>query len=370
MRVARVRLRDFRNYERAELELGEGLTVVCGPNASGKTNLLEALYLGCTARSWRTSSRRELVRFGAPAARVELDVVGDDGVEHALEVGVEAGDAQSVRVDGSALERPDRRAARPLVSVFVPDRVELVRGGPRARRAHLDDLVAALWPARAEARVAYGRALAQRNALLARIRAGAARADLLDPWDVELARWGARVVADREAATALTAPAVHARAAELGLARGLELTYRARSAARDADGLRAELAERREADVARGFTAHGPHRDDLAFIHAGRPLRAFGSRGEQRVALLALLFAERDTLLEQRRSAPLMLLDEVMSELDPERRGRLAELVRSGGQAVVTATDAEHVPGANGADVILASVSDGVLSVSPRPVAV
>ena len=126
--------------------------------------------------------------------------------------------------------------------------------------------------------------------------------------------------------------------------------------------LRAELLERRDDDLSRGFTTHGPHRDDLALVRDGRSLRSYGSQGQQRAGLLALLFAEREALAAIGRP-PLMLLDDVMSELDAARRERLVELVRSGGQAVVAATEPEHVPGARDADVELLLVEDGAVAV-------
>src|SRR5919107_1258344 len=173
MRVTRVSARDFRNLEHADAALGEAVTVVYGPNGAGKTNLLEALYFGCTARSCRTSNEREVVRFGAKVARVEVVVEAEDGAHH-LEVGLEPGEAKRVKVDGAAVAGPATAEVRPLVSVFMPDRLDLVKGAPALRRAHLDQLVAALWPARSPNRSAYARALAQRNALIARVRAGAA----------------------------------------------------------------------------------------------------------------------------------------------------------------------------------------------------
>jgi DNA replication and repair protein RecF len=343
--ATRIELRDFRNYELAELELGEGLTVVAGPNGAGKTNLLEGLYFGCTTRSPRTSNERELVRRGATVTRVVLDTEGPEGA-HRIEVGFEPGEAKRVRVDGAAVDSLSTSEARPLASVFLPERLELVKGAPAGRRAHLDQLVAALWPARAETRAAYSRALAQRNTLIARIRAGAAGPEGLDAWDAELARQGIRLMEDRgEAVGGLREPFAEF-AARLGLPGSAELRYRPRSAAEDAEGLAAELAERRGADLERGFTAHGPHRDELQLLLGGMPLRAYGSQGQQRGALLALLFAERMLLAERRGRPPLMLLDDVMSELDSERRELLADLLRSGGQAVITATEPEHVPGA------------------------
>jgi len=348
--VLGLRARDFRNLERADVAVGEGITVVHGPNGAGKTNLLEALYFGCTARSCRTSTERELVRFGTGVARVEVDVEADDG-KHLLEVGLEPGMPKRVRVDGAALDGPAGSDVRPLVSVFMPDRLDLVKGAPALRRAHLDQVVAALWPARAATRAAYSRALAQRNALIARIRAGQAARALLDQWDAELARAGAALVANRVEVCRLVAPRFAERAGELGLPDEAELSYRPRSASGDADGLRQELAERRDEDLARGFTAHGPHRDDLRLAHAGRSLRSYGSQGQQRLGLLALLFAERDVLLESLGRPPLMLLDDVMSELDAARRERLVDLLAGGGQALITTTDLDHVPGTDATSI-------------------
>jgi DNA replication and repair protein RecF len=366
MRVTRVSARDFRNLERVEAPLAEAVTVVHGPNGAGKTNLLEALYFGCTARSCRTSNERELVRFGTKVARVEVDVEAEDG-PHRLEVGLEPGDAKRVRIDGAAADGPAAGDVRPLVSVFMPDRLDLVKGAPSLRRAHLDQLVTALWPSRAANRSAYSRALSQRNALIARVRSGAAAPGLLDTWDTELARAGVALMADRREACALTGPRFTERAADLGLPEAAQLAYRPRSRAAGADELRAELAERRDEDLARGFSAHGPHRDELLLAHAGRPLRAYGSQGQQRLGLLALLFAERDVLLDARGLPPLMLLDDVMSELDLARRERLVELLATGGQAVITTTDLDHVPGASDSAVGALAVMSGRLA--PEPVA-
>ncbi|MGH2836967.1 MAG: DNA replication/repair protein RecF [Thermoleophilaceae bacterium] len=364
MRVTRVGARDFRNLERVDAALGEAVTVVHGPNGAGKTNLLEALYFGCTARSCRTSNERELVRFGTKVARVEVELEAEDG-GHRLEVGLEPGEAKRVRLDGADLAGPAGSEVRPLVSVFMPDRLDLVKGAPSLRRAHLDQLVAALWPARAQNRSAYNRALSQRNALIARVRAGAADSGLLDTWDSEMARAGATLMADRTEACALVEPRFSERAGDLGLPEEAKLSYRPRSRAVDAEALREELRERRNDDIQRGFSAHGPHRDEVVLAHAGRPLRAYGSQGQQRLGLLALLFAERDVLLDARGRPPLMLLDDVMSELDFARRERLVELLARGGQAVITTTDLEHVPGATGDGVAGIAVMSGQLAREP-----
>jgi DNA replication and repair protein RecF len=362
VRVTRVTMRDFRTYADADAGFGDGLTVITGPNGAGKTNLLEALYFGCTGRSCRTTNEREVVRFEQSATRVVVNAEGDDG-GHELSVGFSPGEPKRLRVDGAAVERMLDVADRPLVSVFLPDRLELIKGAPSLRRAHLDQFVAALWPARVATRRAYAQSLAQRNALIARIRAGAASRDSLASWDAQLARYGIALMEDRGRAIAAVAGEFGQCCAELGLDGDPRLSYRPRSPATEPEQLRAELAERVQSDLERGFTGHGPHRDDVVVLRAGRELRAYGSQGQQRLALLALLLAERTAIAHRRENPPLMLLDDVMSELDGHRRRSLVELLRSGGgQAVITATDAEQVPGADEPDVHRLEVAAGRLT--------
>ena len=358
MIARRLTLRDFRSYEAADVRLGAGLTVVSGRNGAGKTNLLEALYFACTGRSCRTSNEREVVRFGAPLTRLELhceDALG----QHEISVGFQPGEAKRLRVDGADVERLTDVSARPLVSVFLPDRLELVLGAPALRRAHLDQVVAALWPARTGTRRAYSAALAQRNALLVNIRSGRASRASLPAWDAELARHGIALMADRAATVERLRGRFAEHAAGLGLEGEAELRYRPRSKAATSAELAAELAERVDSDLERGFSGHGPHRDELVFRREQRELRAYGSRGQQRLGLLALLLAEREELAVERGAAPLLLLDDVMSELDAGRRERLAGLLREGGQTLVTTTELAHVPHAEDDAVTRIAITEG-----------
>ncbi len=361
MQVVSAQLRDFRTYARAEASLGAGLTVVHGANGAGKSNLLEALYFGCTGRSQRTRNDRELIRFGAQTARVEL-IVSDGERQHRLAVGVSAGAEKHMSVDGVRVQQLVDAPQRPLVSVFSPDRLDLIKGPPALRRAHLDRLVAALWPARRQARVDYARVLAQRNALLTGIRAGRASRSTLPSWDLELARHALALRDHRgELVRQLSRP-FGARAGQLGVSGECELRYRPRTNAADARELADELAARLDFDLQRGFSTHGPHRDELSISRDGRELRTFGSQGEQRLALLALLLAERSLLAQERGDTPLMLLDDVMSELDAPRRELLIGELASGGQSVIATTDLAHVPGALAPDVTRLAVSPGVLA--------
>lgn len=363
VRVTGVQLRDFRTYERAEAGFGPGLTIVHGPNGAGKSNLLEALYFGCTGRSPRTRNERELVRFGAAATRVVV-LCEQQGDRHELAVAYGQGPegARAVKrmtADGANVERLLDVGFRPLLSVFEPDRLELIKGPPGTRRAHLDQVIAALWPLRAGDRREYSRVLAQRNALLARIRSGRASEATLGAWDRELAGSALLVRAHRQEAAELLAGPFHERATQLGLAGEPSLEYRPRTRAGSAEEFVAELQARLPTDLERGFTAHGPHRDEIALLRDGRELRSYGSQGEQRLALLALLLAERAVLAERRSRTPLMLLDDVMSELDADRRELLAAELRSGGQSVIATTDLAHVPGGEDAGVTRLRVSAG-----------
>jgi DNA replication and repair protein RecF len=358
MRVTRLTVMDFRSYEAAELRPGPGLTVIAGRNGAGKTNLLEALYFACTGRSCRTANERESVRFGAPLTRLELEAQDEHG-RHTITVGFQPGESKHLRVDGAPVDRLTDSDARPLVAVFLPDRLELILGAPALRRAHLDQVVAALWPARAGTRRDYSAALAQRNALISAVRAGRGSRGSLPAWDAALARHGIALMRDRSEAAERLRDRFVEHAAALGLEGRAELAYRPRSQAESADALAAELAERTDGDLERGFTGHGPHRDELSLRRDGRELRSYGSRGQVRLGLLALLLAEREELAAERGAPPLLLLDDVMSELDGARRARLVDVLRAGGQSVVTATELGHVPGADESGVVRVAIADG-----------
>jgi DNA replication and repair protein RecF len=343
MLVTRIRVLGFRNLRAQEVELGPRISLLWGANGSGKTNLLEALYTALAGRSCRTRTERETIAFGEPMARVEVELDDEGETSTFLWSLARAGDRRHL-LDGAPMG-PELADRRPPLAVFLPDRLSLVKGPPADRRAHVDGLLTAMWPARAEARRRYGRALAQRNALLGRIRGGIATADSLEAWELELAASGIDLMEARRDAVELLAPEFASAASDLGLPGEGSLRYRPRSDASTLEGLAGELAERRSADVERGYTQHGPHLDDLEIAIDGRAIRRYGSQGEQRAALLSLLFAERRALLEARRNPPLLLLDDVMSELDPDRRELLAARLAEGtGQTLITATEAAHLP--------------------------
>jgi len=343
MLVAALEARPLRSLASARLELAPGISSLVGPNGAGKTNMLEALYFALTGRSFRTADRRELIPFGGAFARAEAIVRDEDGIERRLLASVSRADGRRHLLDGNPAEPAALARSRPPAALFAPDRLALVKGAPAERRAHLDRFVAARWPSRAELRQRFGQALAQRNALVARVAGGIGSEAELDAWDETFAASAAALVAARAEATAeLSGPFADA-ASELGLEQGAQLEYAPRAPG-SAEEIRDGLRERRVADLRLGRSSWGPHLDELKIVSSGRALRRYGSQGQQRTALLALLFAERDALLSARRVTPLLLLDDVMSELDPERRERLIGRLEAGGQALITAADESSLP--------------------------
>lgn len=342
MLVTAIEARPLRNLDDVRVELEPGIVSLIGPNGVGKTNFLEAVYFALTGRSFRTADRRDLIPFGAPLARAAAVVRDADGVEHRLLASVSRLEGRRHLLDGNPADATTLARHRPPVAVFAPDRLALVKGPPAERRAHLDRFVAARWPARAELRQRYGQALAQRNALLGRVAAGLVPPAQLGAWDAALAEAAAPLIEARAEAVAELAPPFAEAASMLGL-EDATIEYAPRAAG-TAAAIRAGLEERRDQDLRLGRSGWGPHLDELKIEVGGRTMRRYGSQGQQRAALLALLFAERDALLAARRVTPLLLLDDVMSELDPGRRESLVEGLLAGGQALITAADADGVP--------------------------
>lgn len=354
----RLRARSFRSYERLDVPLGERVTVVTGDNGAGKTNLLESLYTACVGRSCRSRIDTQTIKFDQPVARVEVEG-HDEAGDHSLAVAIERTTGKTFFADGAKVTSFDDFTWRPPVAVFMPDRLELIKGAPGIRRAHLDQLVAALWPARTTARRAYAEALAQRNALLGR---GGGSDAQLDTWDRELAIAGSALTEIRGAAVNELDARFSLMAQQLGLTGEPSLRYRPGAKADDAAQFAQQLKERRQADLARGFSTYGPHRDEVVFSVSGREVRTYGSQGQQRTTLLALLLAECEAIAELTTRKPLVLLDDVMSELDAAHRQLLVERVALLGQVMITTTERAHLPAEAPVDLEI-SVSAGEATV-------
>jgi DNA replication and repair protein RecF len=310
--------------------------LVVGPNGAGKTNLLEALHVGTQGFSPRTRADAQLIRFGSEAARVGL---GGRRGESPLETGVTLSTSAAKRatLNGARLATAEQLRREMETLVFTPDRLAIVKGGPAVRRAYFDRALSRLQRAQADIPTDYAAAVAQRNAALRRAAMGLSTRDAIVPWTERVADLGAQLVAARLQTLAALEPAF----AEIADALGLDaaaLAYEGEAPSLD------ELNARLDRDLDRATTSAGPHLHDVRLLAGERDLRRFGSQGEQRLTVLSLLLAEARLLAERRGVPPLLLLDDVLSELDTTRRTVLSELVAGAGQTVVTATQCSALP--------------------------
>jgi DNA replication and repair protein RecF len=392
MRITRLTLDQFRVYHRLELELSAGGLRVSGRNASGKTSLIEAIALASTTRSPRSRNDREVVRWDSgieygvpPYARIEAETI-DSERRHEVDISLEKADRpgetifrKRYRLDGKDSRAHDVVGVIKTV-LFSPEDVQLIAGPPAERRRHADILLSQIDRAYLAALAGYGRVLSQRNGLLRSF--ARERVDFRSPrasnelgfWDQRLVEHGAYIVMQRERYLTHLAELMGNRSADLIDRATLRIDYEA-SIVLPPEGSGADrleqvrqcyldaLAERRSEEFRRGNTVVGPHRDDVRFMIDDRDLAAYGSRGQQRLAVIAYKLAESDVITTETGERPILLLDDVLSELDRLHRDMLLGAVaQSGSQVVVTSTDEELLGHPALADIPQANVEMGVLT--------
>ena len=344
MFISRLKLTNLRCRHELAVEFADGLNILVGPNGAGKTTVLEAASLALQAIPLRTSNVRDVISRDRDHLRVELDledaVSGGPGIRAAAAYGRDG--ERRLTADGAPLDDAGRWKELIPVRTFAPDDLRLIKGSPRRRREYLDSLAARRHPEYAGTLKRYDEALSQRNYLL-RASRGGLRDPEFDPWEALLAQTGLAVAGWRAASLGSFVGAFQRTHEELTAepAESLRLVYRTNVADLDEAAYRARLADSREADRQRTYTHLGPHRDDLRLLRAGLDMRDCASQGEQRTVLLALVVAEWEQLLGG-AAPPLLLLDDVMSELDISRRGRLVAFTRRGGQTMITTTDLRY----------------------------
>ena len=354
MQITELTLRSYRSYETLHLAFDPGVQIFLGANAQGKTNIIEALYYAAFGRSHRTSSDAELIRVGADGAHIGLSFRRHD-VPGELSFTFARGARRRITYAGESLRQRDLVGILPMV-LFSPEDLFLVKGAPALRRRYLDAELSQASPAYYGELLRYTRILKQRNAVLKDIRERLAAPDDLSPWDAQLARSAAYIVTRRIAAVAQLG-ALSARVQAV-LAAGEELALAYEIAGAGAEDFAEDdmteslhvwynkmLCEGRARDIARAATGVGPHLDDLVLRVGGMSLRSYGSQGQQRTGALALKLAELFYLQENIGEAPILLLDDVMSELDADRRRALLDFIRHEHiQTFITATDAAYFP--------------------------
>lgn len=362
---------DVRSWTRLSVDLPPGGIVLSGPNGAGKTSLVEALVMACIGVSCRTSRDVEVIRRGAPALHVSLDLSGPQGAVH-REIGYAPRAGRRLSLDGEGVQSLSAWRADGSVLVFLPEEVRAVKGPPAARRRHLDRLLEASSPGYSDDLAAYGAALSQRNAALRAVRAGRTGLESVVPWEHALAGPGGRiVVARRETIRALQGPFASWLDTLGGGSDGvlaLECSPSALGEVPDVDveaALVARMERARATEVRAAQTLAGPHRDDVFVGQRIRgevaDLRRIGSQGEQRTAVLALIMAHREHL-GARSGLPILVLDDVLSELDPTRRGHLLDAAVGTGQCILTTADPAAAAAAADRGACVMAVREGLLA--------
>jgi DNA replication and repair protein RecF len=335
-------LTDFRCYEEATLRFPSGVTVICGANAQGKTSLLEAVGWAATGKSFRGVPDSALVRSGCDAAILRAEVVDGARVQ-LLEAEIRATGRNRVQLNRNPVQRTRDLLELMRVTVFAPDDLDLVKGGPAGRRDYLDDLLAALSPRYEAARADYERVLKQRNALLRGGLRGEDAVGTLDVFDLQLASAGAELARGRLKLLERLVPAVADAYAELaGERTPITTRYEAEWVGDPAaDDLHTALHDaftsHRKNEVDRGVTLVGPHRDEWRLLVGGMESRTHASQGEQRTLALALRLGGHRLCTELTGSSPVLLLDDVFSELDDQRAVALVTHLDAGQTLVTTA---------------------------------
>ena len=346
MKITRAQLTNYRSYEACVLAPCEGVNVLLGDNGQGKTNVLEALYLCCTGRSHRTRQDRELIRWGADFASVKVEAERRDG-SHEVEIVMPALGRRRLKIAGQAASKSGELMGHVTGVLFSPEDLRTVKDGPAERRRFVDMALSQIAPAYYYALQRYARALKQRGEVLKAASVQPGLMATLDSWDEQLAAAGAELMARRRsyiAGLSETAREIHGEISD-GRER-LEIRYAPNvGAGDDAQSILDALFAARETDVRRMVTSFGPHRDDVQLLIGDKDVRAFGSQGQQRTAALAMRLSELHVMREAMGEWPMLMLDDVMSELDPGRRRQLVGRLK-GIQTFITCTDVDDLAGA------------------------
>lgn len=338
MVIKKLRLNNFRNYEELEIEFSDGVNILFGDNAQGKTNILEAVFLAATTKSIRGSKDRDMIRFGQEEAHISA-VTERDGMTHKIDMHLRKGKAKGLAVDSIPIRRSaDLLGILHTVS-FSPEDLSMMNNGPEERRRFYDLELCQLDKIYCSNLSDYGKALTQRNDLLKQIADNPSLRGTLEVWDEQLVRFGSYLIRARKRFTEQLIPIVQAKHA--GLTDGaeiLKLVYEPNCTEED---FRQSLQRNLERDLILKYTSSGPHRDDLSLYINDNNVRLYGSQGQKRTTALALKLAEIELIRSAIRETPVLLLDDVLSELDRNRQSRLLSEMEDV-QTIVTCTGMEE----------------------------
>lgn len=364
MYVDSIKLINFRNYKTLEIKLNNKLNIFLGNNAQGKTNLLESIYICSSGKSYRTNREKELINLAKDKAYIGIDII-KEGFNKKIEIKFEKGKSKRARVNGVEVDRIGDLFDIFNVVVFSPEDLKLVKEGPNERRIFLDNEISQINPRYRHNISRYNKILNQRNNLLKKIQFERSKKKLLDVWDIQLSNIGSQVLKKRVEFLkniSIISREIHRKIT--GNIEELELEY---LSSIDIDNCNDDEVNNRfidtlkaniDMDIERGTTRHGPHRDDIKILVNGIDIRVFGSQGQQRTAALSLKLAEIELIKEETGEYPVLLLDDVLSELDENRRKFLISTFKDI-QTIITSTDDIEISNFNNANKSVYYISKG-----------
>lgn len=336
-----LKLTNFRSYQKGDFKF-EKTTIFIGTNGIGKTNILEAIYFLSTGRSWRTGKDSESIKWEEDFAKISATITSEE--THQLDLimqkqGYEAPLVKTIKINDVKRKMVDLLGRLPSV-LFSPEEIQMADGAPALRRRFLDILLCQTDKYYTLALIELGKVLKNRNKLLFAIKTGKGKPDELDFWDEKLIENGQMIIENRRKAIESLNKKIGKIYDDIsGKKEKLELKYKPSV---EAEQFAEMLAGNREREIEAAATIHGPHRDDFVFLLDGRDLTTFGSRGEFRTAILALKIGELDYVKKALEAEPILLLDDIFSELDADRRMHMAKIVEEA-QAIITTTDLDHI---------------------------
>ena len=337
MIIESIELKNYRNYENLQLELSPGTNIFYGDNAQGKTNILESVYVCCTTKSHKGSKDKEMIRFGEDEAHIKLTVRKQD-VPYRIDMHLKKNKTKGIAVDGIPIRKASQLFGLVNVVFFSPEDLNIIKNGPSERRRFIDMELCQLDKVYVHSLVQYNKVLLQRNKLLKELGFHPEYEATLDVWDEQLVRFGKEVIKARRAFIDQLGDIIKELHTKLsGGKENIEVIYDPDT---EEEELEAAVRKSRQQDMKQKTTLAGPHRDDISFVVNGIDIRRFGSQGQQRTAALSLKLSELELVKKVSRDDPVLLLDDVLSELDSSRQNQLLDAIQDI-QTMITCTGLE-----------------------------
>lgn len=334
MYVTSLSLKNYRNYEFLDIDFSKNINILYGDNAQGKTNVLEAIYVASTTKSHRMAKDKELIRFDNDEAHIRLNVKKHD-INHKIDMHLRKGKSKIVSIDGISIRRSSELFGLINIIFFSPEDLSIIKNGPSERRRFMDMEICQLSRIYYSDLSEYNKVLAQRNILLKDINNNPALMNTLDIWDMQLIKFGSRIIRERRNFIDMLNEIIRDIHRDItGNREDIILSYELST---DEERFERDLAEKRNIDLRNGITNVGPHRDDIALYINDIDVRTYGSQGQQRTAALSLKLAEIELVKKITQDDPVLLLDDVMSELDSRRRDALLDEIKNI-QTIITCT--------------------------------